>query len=623
MSPKGFTISKLVVQGQGMEDAVLEFRQGLNVIAGASNTGKTYAWQLIDYMLGASKQPKDIPPARKYTHAKIELLPHEGSVITLSRELAGGAALLQTIPIKDISGNTPYTKLAEKHDQANINTISGCLLNLTGLFGKQIRKNAQGVKRSLSFRDVAWLTLVDEERIITERSPVLSGQYTSPTEEQSAFGLFITGVDDAAIITQEKPEQRKLRVEAEKNILERLIDNREARFKSYGVDIQALPGQRERLANAVNEASSLLAAQQSELNHAAEQRDKAWEKTQAIQSRRLFLGEQIKRLELLKEHYASDSARLESALEAGELFELLPQGLCPVCGHAPESSEHGEQTDQRLKEFQEACKAELAKITALSKDLSVGLEQMRDEDRHLMSQTEELSTIINNANTTINELMNRKVKSAETQLSEMLKLQSHLTEASFAANEVSDLRARYSAAEQNLAIRLHPVKFTKKVEAAGLVEFCQVIAATLKAWRFPGNNVGWSDEHLDLIIGNENRGSLGKGRRAVTHAAFTISLMRYCRMKGLPHPGIVILDTPLNPYKGPDKTATEGMNTEVQDAFYADLAADSSGDQVIIFENTEPAANLRNAMQYEHFSGTPGSGRAGFFPKVPNTKTTP
>jgi hypothetical protein len=617
MSTKGFTISKLVVQGQGMEDAILEFRQGLNVIAGASNTGKTYAWQLIDYMFGASKPAKDIPPARRYTHSKIELRPHKGGVITLSRALAGGAALLNRVAIKDIHGNTPCTKLAEKHDQANINTISGCLLNLTGLFGKQVRKNAQGVKRSLSFRDVAWLTLVDEERIITERSPVLSGQYASPTEEQSAFGLLITGVDDAAIITHEKPEQRKLRIEAEKNILERLLDNREARFESYGVDIQELPGQRERLANAVKEASSLLAAQQAELNHAAEQRDKAWSKTQAIQSRRLFLGEQIKRLELLKEHYASDSARLESALEAGELFERLPQGICPVCGHAPESSEHGEQTDQRLKEFQEACKAELAKITALSKDLCVGLEQMHADDQHLMSQTEKLGTIINNANAAIDELLNRKVKSTETQLSELLKLQSHLTEAAFAANEVSDLRARYSAAGQNLSIKVQPPKFTKKVEAAGLVEFCQVIAATLKAWKFPGNNVGWSDEHFDLIIGNENRGSLGKGRRAVTHAAFTISLMRYCRMKGLPHPGIVILDTPLNPYKGPDKSATEGMNTEVQEAFYADLAADSSGDQVIVFENTEPAANLRNMMQYEHFSGTPGSGRAGFFPQAP------
>lgn len=72
-----------------------------------------------------------------------------------------------------------------------------------------------------------------------------------------------------------------------------------------------------------------------------------------------------------------------------------------------------------------------------------------------------------------------------------------------------------------------------------------------------------------------------------------------------------------NPYKGPDKSATEGMNTDVQEAFYADIATDPSDDQIIIFENTEPAANLRNTMHYEHFSGTPGSGRAGFIPQAP------
>jgi len=86
-----------------------------------------------------------------------------------------------------------------------------------------------------------------------------------------------------------------------------------------------------------------------------------------------------------------------------------------------------------------------------------------------------------------------------------------------------------------------------------MVEFCQSVAATLRAWKFPFTGaVSWSEEEFDLVIGNENRGGMGKGFRAVTHAAFTVSLMRYCRAKGLPHPGIVILDTPLNPFKGPD-----------------------------------------------------------------------
>lgn len=612
MSSSGFYISRLTVRGTGKSEASLEFRQGLNVVAGASNTGKTYAWQAIDFMLGSSTPPKDIPPARGFAHCAIELYSREGGISTIWRALAGGGALEYGCAMHRIDGSTPYIKLGERHESSNEETISGRLLGLTGLIGKEIRKNAQGAKKSLSFRDVARLVLVDEERIITDRSPVLSGQYIHQTEERSTFGLFVTGIDDAAIVTQETQEQRKARLEAEKDLLQRLIDSRENKLKGCDVDVANLRDERKRLENDISEASRLLAAQQAEINRAAEHRDKIWMRIQEIQSRRLFLGEQVKRLELLREHYQSDSARLESALEAGELFERLPQGMCPVCGHTPSGGDQAAQIEERLKEFQTACKAELAKISVLSHDLAGGLDQMRAEDLRLCNQEAELGEKLEKANAEIDEL--QKIRSIEVQLSELLKIQNRLNEAAFIADEISDLRAKYSAVEQSLSIRIHPPKFALKVDAAGLAEFCDLIAETLKSWKFPPSKIAWSEQKFDLIIGNENRGSLGKGRRAITHAAFTISLMRYCRMKGLPHPGIVVLDTPLNPYKGPDKTATEGMNMEVQEAFYSDLASDPSGDQVIVFENTEPTVNLRPLMKYEHFSGTPGAGRVGFFP---------
>ncbi len=182
-------------------------------------------------------------------------------------------------------------------------------------------------------------------------------------------------------------------------------------------------------------------------------------------------------------------------------------------------------------------------------------------------------------------------------------------------NEIVDLRTRFSAVEQQRKQKVSRPKLSKKVEAAGMTEFCKVVEATLRAWNFPfTGSVSWSDDYFDLIIGGENRGGMGKGFRAVTHAAFTISLMRYCRAKGLPHPGVVILDTPLNPYKGADKTAKEEANVEVQEAFYANLADDASGDQVIVFENTEPPQSVRAKMRYIHFSGNPANPPAGFYP---------
>ena len=50
---KRIVLKKLVLSGVDKKDAVLKFTEGLNVISGDSDTGKTYAFQCINYMLGA------------------------------------------------------------------------------------------------------------------------------------------------------------------------------------------------------------------------------------------------------------------------------------------------------------------------------------------------------------------------------------------------------------------------------------------------------------------------------------------------------------------------------------------------------------------------------------------
>lgn len=613
MTTTGFTISKIVVDGQGKADAVLAFGPGLNVVAGASNTGKTYAWQLLDFMLGASRSPKNIPAAAGYTDATMEVLTREDGVLTLSRALAGGDALVYRGAIDEITGDSPSVTLAERHAAGDRDTISGRLLEWTALFGKQIRQDARGKKRSLSFRDVAWLCLVDEERIITEGSPALSVQYTKVTEKRSVFGLFLTGTDDSAIVIQEKPKDRKQRLEMEMSVLEGLLEEREERLETFAIEVEKIPNEQDRLAREIEEGTAMLLVRQSELDESAAARDDAWSELQTIKARRLFLGEQIKRLQLLQQHYGSDEARLASALEAGEIMERLPEGECPVCGHKPDDGDIVA-TEARLREFQEACNAELSKIAALTEDLDSSLAAMRSEDRHREAEEEDLGSVLREANTAINGLLEQNVAAVDEELSTLLAQQMRLSQAAFTANEVLDLRARYSAAEQQSKQRIPKPKFAKKVEAAGTVEFCQVVESTLRAWKFPFREaVSWSDDRFDLVVGDENRGSMGKGYRAVTHAAFIVGLMRYCRAKGWPHPGIVVLDTPLNPYRGADRTDKEGMNMEVQEAFYSDLAADESGDQVIVFENTEPPHAVRSLMRYTHFSGNPANPPAGFY----------
>ena len=87
----------------------------------------------------------------------------------------------------------------------------------------------QGKTRPLSFRDIAPLVLVDEESVITKRSPVLSGQYADRTIESSVFRLLLTGTDDSGVITKDDPKLLKGRQERKTEILAVLLERGERR----------------------------------------------------------------------------------------------------------------------------------------------------------------------------------------------------------------------------------------------------------------------------------------------------------------------------------------------------------------------------------------------------------
>lgn len=54
-----FYIEKIIVSGPGKTESIIELSDGLNIIYGPSNTGKTYIVKCIDYMFGSDKEPID------------------------------------------------------------------------------------------------------------------------------------------------------------------------------------------------------------------------------------------------------------------------------------------------------------------------------------------------------------------------------------------------------------------------------------------------------------------------------------------------------------------------------------------------------------------------------------
>jgi hypothetical protein len=183
---------------------------------------------------------------------------------------------------------------------------------------------------------------------------------------------------------------------------------------------------------------------------------------------------------------------------------------------------------------------------------------------------------------------------------------------------------RFRELDRYIAIReAARVESQQRVERArvaqdqpGLQRLSWRIRELLTAWRFPfKTDVHFSVETDDIVIDGKDRKANGKGVRAVTHAAFTIGLMRHCFESDTPHPGFVLVDTPLNNFKGQtDDVEDPELTRDLRAAFLHSLAVAVGRGQSIILENVDPPASIRGQAVIHEFTGPDGQGRRGFYP---------
>ena len=149
MNKYGFFIKRLELSGSSVETKIIQFEKGLNVIFGSSDTGKTFIFQCINYMLGGTTPPKYIPESENYNLLGLLIETCGGKTYKLERSLKGGNFNLfdeNDVLLKDL--NEVNDKRVDKE------TISSFLLEICNMSNKEIRKNQSGAKQNLYFQDI-------------------------------------------------------------------------------------------------------------------------------------------------------------------------------------------------------------------------------------------------------------------------------------------------------------------------------------------------------------------------------------------------------------------------------------------------------------------------------------
>lgn len=590
-------------------EAELNFQPGVNVICGASDTGKSFLADSIDFMLGGSTL-KDIPERAKYDQLNLSLTAIGDGDFKLQRSMSGGN--FELIDLSEDEDAEPTT-LKQIHVHDKTNNLSGYLLDKVGLLGKRVLKSkAKGTTQSLSFRNLARLVIVQEGEIQQDGSPFWSGQYPTKTSEIATVKLLLTGIDDSSVISDADQSPDNTRQIA---LIDELLSDLQTEIEDLGEDRDELEEQIEKLEGSIETRREELVASQKALDELVGSRRELFEQKQEASDRLDEISDLLTRFGLLSEHYDVDLKRLTAIQESGSMFAHVEQVSCPMCGADPDAQHLEETCDGDVEAIVTAATAEIEKIQRLQTELNSTVADLRAEAEEISGSLESVEAKYEALNEEIQESVGPDVTEVRASFSALVEERS-------SAQKAADLFVRYDKLvdkKTSLLEEEDDLDPTSSAVTTGIPEsiahaFSKKVSDILKAWHFPGEcDVYYDKEASDFVIDGKPRSSRGKGLRAITHAAVNIALLEYCQSNGLSHPGFIVLDSPLLAYfkpEGDEEHALKG--TDLKERFYDYLIKHHGRDsQVIIIENQHPPERIEQHVALTVFTGNPDVGRYG------------
>jgi hypothetical protein len=345
MNNNGFYIKKLEVLGDTVNPSTIEFTKGLNVIYGASDTGKTFIYECINYMLGDSKVPKiTIEEAKGYTYCILEIETFKGENHLLTRYFNS----------EEISVNTEKEPL-KAGNRGNKKSISDFLLTLCNIKDKDKDKNkniksAKGKTKELYFKYLKKIFVVDEVKIIDTQSPILSGQNSEKEFDKNLFKFILTGEDDSNLVvlfTKDETIERKSKVVLYEEIIESLS-------KEVIKDDNAIVNKIKELDEEIKVFETKYAISNQKFQENDRQKNSLFNKIKENENELIGITEVLQRGDILQRQYESDISRLKASKEVGHAFDLFSITTCPVCSKTVPSS-----SIMNYQEFLTSAKYEL------------------------------------------------------------------------------------------------------------------------------------------------------------------------------------------------------------------------------------------------------------------------
>jgi uncharacterized protein YydD (DUF2326 family) len=611
MSALAIEISRLTFLGPKIEPCFVEFGPNLNVFYGPTETGKSFIIEAIDFMLGG-KELRSIPERQKYDTVVLWIKLTDQRLYTLQRSTEG-KGFLWSEGHRDQLTQGEAVSLSSIHSSKTDSNLSRKLLSLLDLDSKQVAISKDEI-RGLSFRDLVHLAITDEDNIWSKLSPVLSANNVETPARKSVFRLALSGIDASSLVLVKEANDKIAPLQRQKEAISSLTLKYAERTAQADEDVTR--SRFSELEKRLKEFGESIELEERRYNNALLERRRFSESQEAAASRYRRLQLLLSRFELLDQHYRSDLDRLEAIAEAGSIFNAIHGGNCPICGAEPSQHNPEAACNFDTESLLIAVKAEAARINGLRGGLSESITALKIDMTDARKRETEYETAKDGAEKRVSQLgpivrdRRRGVASLSSEMSSLHQVVAQFDVMQAFKKQIVELDEEIQTtlpAESAVDLSLSP---------AASASFAAAVEKTLLTWGLPdADRVSWDASKFDIQIGQRRRGDRGKGIRAITCAGFILTLMNLCRTEGNPHPGFVILDSPLLAYWEPEDQADDLSQTDVDERFYKWFSELPCVGQVIIVDNQPPPSWLATKANVVHFTKSK-AGRYGLFPST-------
>lgn len=608
---KRFYIKELSASGEKVEYSSISFHDGVNIIYGPSNTGKSYIISCINFIFGG-----DIPFTKASTgydtiSALLEL--SDGGSISLTRKIIDGR-----------SGETGAGKVEVVSNAQEI--ISGSygirngdfndlLLDLIGIEKEhRIISTEDFDTARLTFRSMLHLFFLEEEYIFRKSTAWNTPKMGKINASLSIIRFLLTGDDLMDTIPKETPDERERKITERAGVLIYLNQKiREMQEKKEQLQ-QRDDISEEDVEKKLNEILRQMDEVQKQITEATTKSQDLLKEVYQVSTELEEARFMKDRYRALASQYSSDLKRLDFIRDGKRKDKkIVPPTACPFCGQTLEKVPEVEES------YLEVSGVERAKIEMQIVDLQKVAAKNDAKIERLQNKIQEL----NKQNQYCINLIHKQLKPVEADLKNKMNVFQGIINAQKELYAIESMTTELNTDAFNKEQEEEESAQKYNGRASLSQETWKALSDSLnqmiKDCGYPGAPESRLNiDTVDVVVGAKFKKDEGKGYRAFLNAIMLLNLMKYFEKNAKYAPHLLILDSPILSLKEAKYKISkkEASTTGMRKSLFQYMVDHCGENQIIIAENEIPEDVDYKDSFIQEFTMDETTGRYGFLESV-------